>query len=177
MKTRKTLLELLIELDACDPAIEWVEDRTIEEAVSECYRGDWMLWLAQRLEVDSRALTLAKGYCANTVKHLMKDERSIKAVDAAIAYGEGRICEEDLKEAAAAADSAAIDAYYDDDVAADATYAAEAAAAAADFADAADAASDAAYYAAVSRQQNQKQTADICRKYIGQLIIDKVNEI
>jgi hypothetical protein len=28
-----------------------------------------------------------------------------------------------------------------------------------------------------ARAENQKQTADICRKYIGQLIIDKCNEL
>jgi hypothetical protein len=28
-----------------------------------------------------------------------------------------------------------------------------------------------------AKKQNQKETAEICRKYIGQLIIDKCNEL
>jgi hypothetical protein len=46
------------------------------------------------------------------------------------------------------------------------------------------AAGDAAFYAAyaadaaeAAKKQNQKETAEICRKYIGQLIIDKCNEL
>jgi len=65
-----------------------------------------------------RELTLAKGHCANTVRHLMKDERSIAAVDAAIAFGEGKISADELESAyAAAAYAAAV-------AAADAAYAA-----------------------------------------------------
>jgi len=53
------------------------------------------LWLHQRTnKEDLKVRTLAKGHCANTVRHLMKDERSLKAVDTAIAYGEGRITKE-----------------------------------------------------------------------------------
>ena len=51
-----------------------------------------------------RELTLAKGHCANTVRHLMKDQRSIDAVDAAIAFGEGKITKEELLKYAAYAD-------------------------------------------------------------------------
>ena len=35
----------LIEMDACQEAIDWVENRTIKEAWTDCQRGDWMLWL------------------------------------------------------------------------------------------------------------------------------------
>ena len=62
-----------------------------------------MLWLARKLNIDKRVLTLAKGHCANTVRHLMKDERSIAAVDMAIKYGEGNATDSEL---AAAADAA-----------------------------------------------------------------------
>jgi hypothetical protein len=104
----------------------------------------------------------------------MKDERSIKAVEAAIAFGEGNITRGELDAVAAAATYAADDA-------AVAAYAAVAAAAAAYAVAAAAAAAyavAAATYAATdARTKNQLETADICRKYIGQLIIDKVNEI
>ena len=73
----KTLLK---NLNACQEAIDWVGDKSLQEAWNTCPRGDWMLWLYKRLYPDNlRELTLAKAHCANTVRHLMKDERSLKA--------------------------------------------------------------------------------------------------
>ena len=182
--------ELLLKLKACGPAIDWAGDKTIEEIWATCHRGDWMLWLARKLNIDKRVLTLAKGHCANTVRHLMKDERSIAAVDMAIKYGEGNATDSELAAAADAAYDATADAYdaYAADYAADAAaaYAAAAAAAAAAAyaaaayaADAADAAADAAAYAAAAaaaayaaaddayaRKKSQQATFEICRKYI-----------
>ena len=146
----KTFKEYLKSLDACQPAVAWAGNKPIEQVVAECHRGDWLLWLAKKCGVELQPLTLAKGHCANTVRHLMTDERSLKAVDAAIAFGEGKATREELDDAADAA-----------------TAAADAAFAAASAADAATAAADAA---------NQQETADICRKYIGELIIQKVNQ-
>jgi hypothetical protein len=94
--------ELLIKLNACKEAIEWAGDRTIEEIVKDCYRGDWLLWLAKEIDIELQPLTLAKGHCANTVRHLMKNRKSIKAVDMAIAFGEGRATMEELNNAATA---------------------------------------------------------------------------
>ena len=160
--------QLLIKLNACNEAMEWAGDKTWEEIYRTCHRGDWLLWLFKQTNPnDLRLLTLAKGHCANTVRHLMKDERSIKAVDAAIAYGEGRIDIEELNNAAttadayAAADAAAYaayatDAYADAYAAAAAAYATDAAADAyatdayADAYDAADAAAYADAYAAAA---------------------------
>ena len=102
--------ELLKKLNACQPAREWADDKTIEEIWATCYRGDWMLWLARKLNIDKRVLTLAKGHCANTVRHLMKDERSIAAVDMAIKYGEGNATDSELAAAADAAYDATADA-------------------------------------------------------------------
>ena len=161
--------ELLKKLNACQPAREWADDKTIEEIWATCHRGDWMLWLARKLNIDKRVLILAKGHCANTVRHLMKDERSIAAVDMAIKYGEGNATDSELAAAADAAYDATADAY---DAAADDAYAADyAAAAAAAYATAAYAAAaayaaDAAAYAAAARKQSQQATAEICRKYI-----------
>ena len=107
----KPFKQLLIELNACEGAQEWAAEKSIEEAVSTCQRGDWMLWLAKKVNVGIRPLTHAKGKCANTVRHLMKDERSINAVDAAIDFGNGVINEDELAAyAAAAADADAADA-------------------------------------------------------------------
>ena len=96
--------KLLRKLSACQDAREWAGDKTWKEVYDTCHRGDWLLWLHYKTNVkDLQARTLAKGHCANTVRHLMKDERSIKAVDAAIAFGEGKINRDELN---AAADSA-----------------------------------------------------------------------
>jgi len=96
----------------CKEAIGFRKEfKSFKDAWDACPRGDWMLWLASKLKVDKRLLTLTKGYCAKTVEHLMKDERSINAVDAAIAFGEGKISREELNAAAAyAAAYAAADA-------------------------------------------------------------------
>ena len=140
----KTFKELLIELNACKDAREWAGDKSWQEIYNTCHRGDWLLWLFKRTNPDDlQLLILAKGHCANTVRHLMKDKKSIKAVDAAIAYGEGKISREELDAAAAA-----YAAY---------TYAAAYAAYAA-YADAA--------YADAAKKENQQLTADICRKYL-----------
>ena len=154
--------EILKKLNACKEAVEWAGDKTWEEIYNTCHRGDWLLWLFKKTNPDDlQRLTLAKGHCANTVRHLMDDERSIKAVDTAIAFGEGKATREELNAAAAAA-------YY-----AAGTPAAAAAAAAYYAAAAAAAAYYAAYaaYAAVdadadARTKNQMETADICRKYL-----------
>ena len=131
-KPIKTFKEYLHSVNACPPAIEWAGDKPVEQVVAECHRGDWLLWLAKKCGVELQPLTLAKGHCANTVRHLMSDERSLIAVDVAIAFGEGKATREELDAAADAADAAAA--------------------------------------------ANQHKTADICRKYIGDLIIEKVNQ-
>jgi len=121
--------ELLIKLDACDPAMEWVGDKSWEEVYNTCHRGDWLLWLHNRTnQEDLQIRTLSKGHCANTVRHLMKNERSLKAVSAAIAFGEGRATKDEL--------SATALAIYE------------------------------AYAAYATRVKNQKETANIVRKYI-----------
>ena len=233
----KTFNQYLESLEACSAAIKWAGDKTIEQVVADCHRGDWLLWLAKKCGVELQPLTLAKAHCANTVRHLMTDERSIKAVDVAIAFGEGRATRDELDTAVyanataaaaayayaaayakayanaafAAAAAAAACASDDADTAAyanatAAAYAAAAASASADAAFAAYASTDAAFatsaaayadfaaYASTAAHAsadasahaaaaayanahaNRQQTADICRKYIGELIIEKVNQ-
>lgn len=95
----------------CAPGLKWYNDfeGSSLDAWNNCPRGDWMLWIAYELNVDERKLVLAKGLCAETVIHFMKDERSRKAVKAAIDYGKGYISKEDLTAAAFAADAAFAD--------------------------------------------------------------------
>ena len=176
----KTFKDLLIELNACGPAIVWAEDKNIEEVLRDSYRGDWLLWLAKKLDLPLNKLTLAKARCANTVIHLMKDKRSVDAVNVAEKFGLDECTLEELNNAYDDAADAAADA-----AAAAAVYAAAAAAAAdaaadavydAAYAAAADAAADAAAAAAVyARKNNQQHTSDICVEILGQLLIDAVN--
>lgn len=176
-----TLEYFLLKHCACDDGFEFAKDLTLEEFLSTCERGDWILWLFARTNPESlRELTLAKGHCANTVRHIMQDERSLKAVDTAIAFGEGRVTRKELDKAAtyarAAADAAAAAravAYAAYAAACSATSSATSAAACSATSAATSAAvtsaADAASYADASsaaREKNQKLTADICRKYL-----------
>jgi hypothetical protein len=92
----------------CEDALAYrATHSTFAEAWQHCPRGDWMLWIATKAGVDKRTLTLAKALCAKTVIHLMRDERSRKAVEVAEAYGCGKATDEELSAAAAAAADAA----------------------------------------------------------------------
>jgi hypothetical protein len=104
---------------------------------NECERGDWLLWLCQKANLNKRQLTLAKGKIAETVKHLMKDERNINAVDVAIRYGYNEATEEELSASASAA-------YASANASAASAYAADASASASANASAASASANAA---------------------------------
>ena len=160
-------IERLERLHACSDAREWVKTQKSAVAAWEnCERGDWMLWLAKKLNVDDRKLTMAKYRCASQVLHLMKDPHSLAAMAASLQYANGEITREELNAYAAATYAYA---------AADATYAAAAAAAyaAADadatYAAAAAAAAAAATYAA--RSESLKRSADICRQYLTEDVL------
>jgi hypothetical protein len=170
----KTLKEFLEKNQACKDGFDFAKDLTLEQFLNTCERGDWILWLFAKMNPSSlRELTLAKAHCANTVRHLMKDATSIKAVDVAIAFGEGKATRKELDDAF----DAAFDVACAGAAAFDAAYAAAYAAAVAAYAAyaAANAVSVAAYAAAYAsaKKQNQKLTAEICRKYLPLEIWDQ----
>jgi len=165
MTTEKiSIQDTLRKLGACNDAKEWAKDKTWPEIFETCHRGDWLLWLYRRTNPDNlKELMRTKAHCALTVRHLMKDQRSINACEVALKFADGQATREELNAYAAdAADAAAYAAYTADAYAAAAAYAAYAAA------DAAYDAADSAYAAADSaaKIRNQKRTADICRKYL-----------
>jgi hypothetical protein len=135
-----------------------------------------MLWIAHKLKVDHRILTLAKSRCTRTVIHLMEDERSINAVDVAEQYGLGKASKEELSKAAKEAKNAYIG--YPSHAAA----AAFCAAAAAGYDSAGyDSAAAAGYDSAASseaaaKSNNERQTADICRELLTELVFKQINE-
>lgn len=184
---------------ACISAIRYVRtQKSYVDAWNNCPRGDWMLWIADKLQINKRLLTLAKGKCAATVLHLMQDERSKDAIQAAIDYGDGLISDEELKNAVAAAHVAynaayvayvaaaytatAADAAADADAAAAATATDATAYAAYAVADAAAGAAgaNAAAYAAdtdAAREKNLQETADICRELLTEEVFNKWNNL
>ena len=103
------LEEKLKQINACDEAISWASGKDFKTAWAECPRGDWMLWLMKKGNIcDLRTITFAKAECANLVRHLMKDGRSIAALDAAFAFSRGEISAEELAYAAYAAAAGAV---------------------------------------------------------------------
>src|SRR3990167_1837894 len=88
--------------------------KSSEEAWNNCSRGDWMLWIALKLGVDIKILTLAKVHCALTIKHLIKDKRSINALEVALKFTNNKATLKELKISADDAHIAAV--YAGDDV-------------------------------------------------------------
>ena len=171
MKTNK-----LEKLRACQDAVEWVKtQKSPKDAWMNCERVDWMLWLAKMLNVDNRKLTLAKATCAEQVKHLMNDQRSLDALEACFRYAKGEITREELNVAASAAS-----AVYASSASADAAYASAAAASAASAAYAAyaaAAASSASYAAANAKMDSLKKSADICREILTKEVLLKYKQL
>ena len=138
-----TFKQWLISKRACHPAIEWVGDRTAEQAWAECTNGEWMGWTYRATNPPKRLSVQVAVHAALSVVHLNPDPRVTNAIETAQAWLDGRATEGGCLKAANAAYAAAdaADAAY---AAADAAYAAADAAACA----AADAAACAATYAA-----------------------------
>ena len=94
----------LIKMKACSEAIEWVGNRTAEEAWRDCYNSLWMLWYLEKINYkDEKKLRLVACKCVRLVWHLLEDERSKQAVIVAEKYVEGKSTKEELEIARAAA--------------------------------------------------------------------------
>lgn len=151
MKLNEPIIPILKKIGACDRSLKDYDAMTVAEAWNSCQRGDDMLWFFSRIYPEKKMEIIgASAHCANTVRHLICDERIQKCIDIFISYSERNTSKEELDAIASYAASAA---------------AVAARAAASDAYDASDA-SDAAHSAAYARKENQKQTADICRKYL-----------
>ena len=104
----KQILKWLKKHRACEDGYEWSEGfDNPAEWWNSFDRGDWMLWVICRIidrkdDAHLRKITLAKARCAKLVLHLMKDERSRRAVEVAEQYGLGKATRQELAAAAAA---------------------------------------------------------------------------
>ena len=167
------IIDQIKHFEPCVEAVEWLGDKTFDEAWATCERGDWMLWAYARLYYDrNRELVGCVAECVATIQHLMTDQRSVDVLKACKKYANGEISKEELlsyaiasyeaAEANADINAHAAAAYQAAHAAVNvhsATYAASAAAACAD---------SAAAYAdfAAARKKNLKLTADICRRLL-----------
>lgn len=148
----KTLKKFLKKRGACDEGYEFAKDLTLEQFLKTCKRADWILWLFRQTNGNDLAkLTEAKALCANTVRHLMTNEKSTNALDVAFKFAKGQATREELKAAAAAAYSASISSA---DLAA---YAAASISISPMYA---------AIYSTASKKGNQRLVLDICRKVL-----------
>lgn len=134
-------------MGACADATEWLADVTTSpyQAWRACERGDWLLWLCGRLDIERKLLVRAAVSCAwPALKHVLPGEdRPRIALETALSWCDGGASLDEVR-ATATATAAAV---YAAAIAAIAATAATAAAAAA-YADAyadADAARSASY--------------------------------
>ena len=171
------LNEFLKENKACEEGYIFAKDLTLEQFYLTCPRGDWMLWLFEKMQPTKKnELRLAAAHCANTVRFLMTDKRSTDVVDYIIDNNGAKPPLGLIKAAAYAADAAS--GAYVNYAASDAAYAANGYDG--DTSDASDAYLTYAYYAAASdaayaaegyagdaaKKENQNQTAKICREIL-----------
>ena len=106
-----TLRDQLVAIRACSDAVEWVGTRTIEQAWAECERGDWMLWLAGRIDIDRKLLVSAACACAEPALAFVRagEDRPRLAIEVARAWCVGTATLDDVRAAAAAAYAAYAD--------------------------------------------------------------------
>ena len=154
-------IQFLRSISACDDAVDWVGEKSLQEAWETCPRGDWMLWLAHKMGVEKRVLVGTATECAATVYSLMSDAGK-NAVAVGRRYAIGQSDDIEFQAAVNADDAACRAATYASYAA---TYAANAAAAAAANDDDADDA----------KAENQNATADIVRSMIPvEMIVDLI---
>lgn len=198
-------MELIKFLKEKDPVIQlkdWTESyniHTIEQCVSHCPKGEWLLWFAYKLRLCDKKIMLCNGLCANTVKEIMYP-RAIECLNIAINYGYGNVTNTEIEyaekqykewgEYITSISPVYANVFYNADSAKrasviDANYAGFGALSIGG--SPAHYAAESTYYLEYSKslshslsrdaqRQNELQTADICREILGQNIIDTFNK-
>ena len=119
-----TLRAHLESLNACPDALAWVGDRDLATAWSECPRGDWLLWYAERAGVPRERVVLAACACARLAMRQASegkpwlalrydpadDPRPLRTVETVEAWARGEASLDEVREASFDASLAAISA-------------------------------------------------------------------
>ena len=109
-----TLHDQLVAIAACRDAVEWVGTRPIEQAWAECERGDWMLWLSGKIDIDRKLIVLAACACAEPALAFVPagEDRPRRAIEVARAWCADAATLDDVRAAAYAYAAADADAAY-----------------------------------------------------------------
>ena len=135
--TRPTLAEVLRTLRACPESVQWAERYGSDwaGALAECPRRYWLFWLYAELEVRRFAarepLVLCAAACARAALHRLPpgEERPLRAIEVAEAWGRGEATLNEVSEARDAAFAVTSDAAFSAAAAANAATAPDAVAA------------------------------------------------
>ena len=106
----KTIEEFCDHHLACSEGKQWAiaNCQTMQDAW-DAAQHDWLLWIATRQGVASdNQLRKFAVWCARQVQHLMKDQRSLDALDFSERHSDGLATDEEMAAARAAAWDAAI---------------------------------------------------------------------
>ena len=111
-----TPAEFCAATDACKEGHNWaITQPTMADVWDNCPRGDWLLWLAQRVNAaDGRTLRLFAVWCARSTPlgdgrvtgDLLTDPRLLAALDVAERHANGQATAEELATARANARAA-----------------------------------------------------------------------
>ena len=164
----------IMQFNPCKESVKFRKNYPdFQSAWADCHRGDWMLWIAKRLNVDLLKLTTAKALCANTVRHLMKDERNINTIDVAIKFGKGEASIEELNNAAY---DAYLTTYTTNDIALSLAHCANGCVNTVISSDVA-VYSAKAYFKLEDKKKNQQETANICREILTEDVLKAINKL
>jgi hypothetical protein len=85
----KTILSRIERYAPCGAACKWLDNQSdITKAWNTCPLGDWLLWIAGKLDVDRTLLVKSAAGCARMVLHLVPEgeDRPRLAIEAAEAW-------------------------------------------------------------------------------------------
>jgi len=107
-KKTMTFREQLIRLWACEEALEWVGNKSLEEAWKTCKNPEWMIWILTQTDLD-----LIDPVCdiAEEVLHLVPEDRQLACIWS-ISAARRRAKRDELKAAYDAATDYANEAYF-----------------------------------------------------------------
>lgn len=157
-----TPIEKLEELEACEGATEWAQGKDWPEIIETCHRGDWLLWLAKRVDVDRKLVVLAAVRSARLAEQWMR-QASKDALDVVERWCRGNATEKEFRGAVRAS-------VYASACTTNADYVARVAATIA--ANSATNADDADYVC----DETIKKSANICREVFGKELLEALTK-